>query len=58
MRKRKRKSKSKMWFEKGVLEPALTGTLFVMFVLLAVVLGFEWASGCGEPGGSCIWLGG
>ena len=45
-----------MWIAKDVLVPALTGTLFVMFILATVIVAFEWAAGCGEAGGSCIWL--
>lgn len=35
-----------------------TAAAFTIFVLVFALIVLEWASGCGEPGGSCIWLGG
>lgn len=34
-----------------------TCIFLVSVVIIALVL-LEWAAGCGETGGSCIWLGG
>jgi len=45
-----------MWIVRELAVLFLTWVLFSGFILATVVVAFEWAAGCGEAGGSCIWL--